>query len=266
MLTLNGDDDNGNNELYIKYDESPTRNDYDDAFDKPFAGDQEVVIPNLIPGTYYVLVCGSPGNQPIELYACILNFEIRSIETNEGGNTGSVTTIIEGAKFSPELEFFLERGDTKIYASKVQFIDPAKIYATFDLLGAELGYYNVVAVDKLENIAILYNGFSVVQGTDYLLETNYEYPKSTRPGNLVLITLQFANGGNIDIPLPVRSMNSIFGAPVAFSISDLSYQYKDLYIEFKEPGGPEGVLRPGAISSVTIYTKAVNRLRFKLIK
>jgi len=266
LLTLNGNDDTGTNELYIKYGESPTRNEYDDAFDNPFTGDQEVVVPNMIPGTYYVLVYGNLSDQPVELYASILNFEIRSIETDEGGNTGSVTSIIEGAKFSPDMELFLERGDIKIHASQIQFIDPTTVHATFDLTDAELGFYDVVAVDSLENIAILFNGYTVVQGTEYMLETNFEYPASTRPGALVVITLQFGNGGNVDIPTPIRSMVSRFGAPLGFSINDLKYFYKDLYIEFNEPGGPEGVLRPGAISSVTVYTRAVRRLLFKIMK
>jgi len=269
LVSLKGGFEGANNEMYIKYGESPTRNDYDESFDNPFAPDQEVIISYLNPGTYYLLVRGDASHsptQPIALEAGIMNFEIREVNANVGGNTGPLTVAIEGAKFTEESTFYLEQGSTKIEAGAIEFVDPTKVFATFNLTDADLGYYSVIAKDTTGQLSILFNAFEVETGTGYVLETNYDYPASTRPGRIVAITLQFANGGNVDIPMPTRAFISKFKAPIAHSVGELQYDYHSLYLEFKEPGGPTSVLRPGAISSITVYTKAVRRLSFKVIK
>ncbi len=59
------------------------------------------------------MVYGETSNgteQEIELLAKILNFTLRSIETNIGGNTGTVTVEIEGSKFDNTMQIALENG------------------------------------------------------------------------------------------------------------------------------------------------------------
>jgi parallel beta-helix repeat protein len=260
---------NADNELYLKYGDIPTRTSYDFAHKKPFSGSQEVVVPNLKVGTYYLLVYGkapSVSQQPINLLATRLDFEIRGIETNVGGDNGSVTVILSGSKFTPDMMVRLEDNNVTIDGANLHYIDPTTVYVTFDLNSAELGYYDVVAEGLNGKLAILPNGFKVVTGTGPQLLTEYRHPASTRPGRIVAITIDFANGGNVDIALPVRAFISVFGAPVAYTVADLKYNFDNLNLEFKEPEGPQYILRPGALSSITVYTKAVAQLRFKILK
>ncbi len=276
LVTLNGDDDDGNNELYIQFSESPTRNSYDDAFDNPFFGDQEVLVPNLQPGTYFLLVYGeslSSDIQRIELQADIIDFEIRAVESDVGGDSGPVTVEIRGAKFTPQTIFSLEQGANQIIASRVIFNDPTSVFATFDLDSANLGIYNVVAEDTTGALAFLLGGFEVVTSTGHVLETNIETPASTRIGRIIEVTIQFANGGNVDIPTPERALLSLSNSPMGFTVDEIKYGFTDLFLEFREPGGPEDVLRPGALSSITIFARAISlegprigRVSFRLIE
>lgn len=269
LVTLNGDSLDANNEIYIKYGQVPTRVNYDRKFSEPFFGDQEIVVPNLRTGSYYLLVYGESAlspSQEITLLASVLNFEIRNVETNIGGNSGSVTFTVEGSKFTDDMAMVLENADTSFHAVSMDFIDPTKVFVTFNLTGVPIGRYDVVAEKSDASYAIMYNGFEVQTGTGAVIETNLDYPASTRPGNIVAITIQFANAGNVDVPAPTRSIISLFGAPLSFNVGDLVYNFEDLSMEFNEPGGPAGVLRPGAISEMTVYTKAIRRLRFRLTK
>ena len=97
------------------------------------------------------------------------------------------------------------------------------------------------------------------------LETNIQHPSFTRPNRTISITILFANAGNVDIPIPVRFLVSLEGAPIGLSVADLDLGIEELKLEFKEINGPEHVLRPGANGSVTIYTKAIRPLSFKLL-
>lgn len=258
------------NELYIRYGEAPTRNRYDAAFGRPFAGSQEVIIPEMRPGTYYVLVYGQnerQETQSVQLKASLLHFGIRSVKTNVGGDLGPVTTCIEGAKFKTTTQFFLYKNNVPLEASKVYYISPTKVFATFDLSHAPLGYYDVLARDSSEEVdAMLLSGFRVEKATEPSLEVDLEHPLATRVGNIVPIEVRFANAGNIDLPMPKRAV-LFTGAklPVALSVEELKYLQTSLLMEFAEPEGPPGILRPGAMSTQIFYVHALTHIKLKLL-
>ena len=265
LIKLKADSVNGNNELYVKFGTMPDQVVYDFSQDNPFQGNQEIVIPELDAGTYYLMTTGStaPANsQNISLFARILNFEIRSVDANNGGNTGSITVLIKGSKFEHNMQLRLKRGATTITADSILFIDPTKVYARFNLSGAALGMYNVEAENAKHEIATLVNGFEVVPGLAPELLTDILHPASTRISSTEVLTIEYTNAGNTDLLHPVLILHSIGGAPVGFSLAELSNHTTDLTIPLQELNGPPGVLRPGAIGSVIIYTKAIATLGF----
>lgn len=107
LIKLDGAQTAWANELYASFEEVPTRSNFNYSFSNPNTGDQEIIIPVLSEGTYYITVYGrhlftQPINsppQPITLKAEILPFAIRTVNSNKGGNTGNVTVKIEGSKY-----------------------------------------------------------------------------------------------------------------------------------------------------------------------
>lgn len=294
LITIEGDSINGVNELYTSFNAVPTRANHDYSQVTPFEAHQELIVPSLRKGTYYIMTYGQvSGNttQPVTLLAEILPFEIRSVQTNQGGNTGNVTVKIEGAKFDNNMEVRLEdstRG--MVIAHSVYYINSTTIFATFDLQGESIGLYNVV-LRKLNNeLAILEDGFEIVTGaiggggniggdnggnngfsctidnisTEGLLNTNIQHPPNTRLNRVVAITIQYANNSNIDIPIPTRLLISTGGAPLSYVPTQFILSNQELFLEFSELNGPLDVLRPGANGSLTIYTKAIAPLSFLL--
>jgi subtilase family serine protease len=265
LIALKADSVNANNEMFVKFGSMPDKVVYDYTQDNPFQGNQELIIPNLKTGTYYLMVNGATSvdtTQSITLLARILNFEIRSVDANKGGNTGFITVLIRGSKFENNMKLRLEKGAQSIQADSIIFVDPTKIYARFNLQGAALGKYDVVAESSKQQLAVLDDGFEVVVGIAPELLTNILHPSSTRISSYEILTIQFTNAGNTDLVNPVLILHSVGGAPVGFKQADLALLKTDLTIPLQELNGPAGVLRPGAIGSVIIYTKAVSTLGF----
>jgi hypothetical protein len=72
-------------------------------------------------------------------------------------------------------------------------------------------------------------------------------------GNIFPINIVFGNGGNVDIPIPTRFIVSEDSVPIALTISDLSNNTYQVYVEFREAGGPANVLRAGASGVLVLY-------------
>lgn len=289
LVNLSGDIFNGNNELFIRYGGLPTRSVQDFSHTNPFLGKQDVIIPVLKQGTYYILLYGKSNTatfQPITVEARIIPFTILSANTSIGGNTGTITTKISGAKFSENMTATLKRGAVTIEATSVFYINSASVFASFNLVGRDTGLYAVILKKQTGETSTLNNGFRIIkpntlgggsttggffcsivtseEGTNSSLSTTISHPSSTRPNNLVPITLEFGNSGLSDIPVPTRTLASTAGAPLALNIANLSANLQELFMVFKETDGPPNVLRPGAVGRITVYTKAVKPLRFLL--
>lgn len=284
---LKGDSINGNNEFYIRFGDIPTRVEYDYSHDNPFLGNQEILIPNLQMGTYYILVYGNSliaTEQEISLWAEILDFEILSVVANQGGNTGEVTVKMRGSKFDASMNISLQNGTDTITATSVHFVDPTLVYPTFDLTGASPGFYDVVAdgwlfipvtftqdsitfitsQEIIEATAILEDGFEVVAGSSPNLQVNVVQPANTRANSIVSMSIEFTNAGNVDLLSPTVVLNSLAGTPLSFTVSGLANLITELEIILSESNGPPGILRPGVSGSIVIYSKSSAGLGFSL--
>lgn len=269
LITLKGDSVNGNNELYVKFDDVPNKTIYDYSHAQPYSGNQEIIIPTLKKGTYYLMITGQTTNgsvQQLDILAKVLSFEIRSVNADKGGNTGSVTVQLVGSKLANTKSIKLIKAGEIIIADTLIFVNPTLIYARFNLIGRDLGTYNVVAEDTAGRIAILNNGFQVVVGNPPIIAFNIRYPASTRPNNLLSIYIEFSNNGNIDVPLTTKYLISKFKAPIGLSYSELVNGKYSMVLQLLDKNEPLNILRPGGNGTLIIHTKAVNRLRFALVK
>jgi hypothetical protein len=274
------------NRLFLSYAQVPSSNTYDFASEIPFSANQQITVPYLQAGTYYLNAIGNDTSalkkQVVTLDARIIPFGIDKVESNKGGNTGLVTIRITGAKFDQSTNFRL-RSDAFGYINSYQvyYIDPTQVFVTYNLLNSNKGQYHVIATKANGDSAKLVNGFEIIKdngssdivggggtgsgftcqiiniGFEDNLKTSYVHPSSIRFGGQVLITVYFENTGNVDIPVPTRFFNSLTpNVPVAFLPAELSKKYSELILECKEQNGPPGILRPGGNGFFKIYSVA----------
>ncbi len=268
LVTLKGDTLNGANELYLRHGEVPSRVVYDYTHSEAYEGNQEITVPELKPGTYYLMAYGKTSagtRQPVSLLAAIQPFGIRSVNASTGGNTGMVTIQVNGSKLGAVTAIRLAaRGDT-ITAGNLSIVDPTRVYATFDLQDATLGAYDVVAENAKGEVTALSQGFTVVAGGPPNLLTNVVAPPNTRPSNVISLTVQFTNAGTTDLVNPVLQLSSMAGAPIGFTVTELEDKATQLALPLQELNGPAGILRPGATGTITVYAKATTSLSFSLL-
>jgi len=252
------------NELYIRYGDVPSRNQFDFGFTEAFSPDQKLVVPTTKAGTYYVLAYGQNVTEAAPSFsvdAKLLDFEISSVSTHTGGNAGKVTVQISGAKFDNRTILTLKDKKTgkEIATSRVDLLDSMKLYATFDLRGANVGDYDVVAKNAKNQVSTLQNNFAVVAGGKGNLVTKIIAPSATRPDTVIPITIQFTNSGNNDLDTPLAVLTSDTKAPISLVREDLLNQ-TSLEMILQADNSPVGVLAPGATGSITFYANALSSL------
>ena len=290
-VTLESEDPSAFNELYLAYDQIPSRTVYDFGFDTPFSANQQILIPEVEPGTYYVLVYPVQGApvQELSLKAETVPFEITTIEANEGGNTGLVTTRITGGKFTEDMEVWLDNGqDPQIFAQDLILVNSTVAYITFNLQGAAIGTYDVHGerVDPIVENTVLNNGFEVVAGTisnqenplvascsmDFGGETfivldvgddlsplvfGTLHQSTIRPGQVARVQVSYRNSGNINVPMPQRLFTSN-GFPLSLSNGDFNENLQGLNLAFPFDTGSQSLLEipPGETVTRTFYVRA----------
>lgn len=259
LITLKGDTISGANELYLSYENLPDRSDYDFNSKVAVYGNQEVIVPTLKKGNYYLLVYGtveSGDEQDISLWAGKINFQIRTVDANRGGNRGTFTTSLYGAKFRPDMKVKIIGQGHTITADTLIYVDATRAFVTFDLLNAPLGKYDVMAIDNKGDTAILQDGMEVEEGSPLGLVTSVKSPGAMLVGTKTTIAVQFANEGNNDIPIPHFKLISLSGLPIALTKKDLDIKQTVLGFDLREVNGPQHVIRPGAINSKYIWVHA----------
>ena len=287
LITLKADSIKGNNEIFVRHDLMVSGSQFDYKYREPFKGNQEIIIPELKSGTYYLLTTGKTTNgtvQNITLFARIMPFEIRKVTPSVGGNTGQVTVMIEGSKLDDPSIFFNLIKSGSGYGSitndtlglmykyslsnplTFEVVDPTIAYATFELAGKDTGRYDVSATKGINQTAVLVKGFKVVPGKSEDLEISISRPGSTRASSSLYMDVLFTNSGNTDIINKKIKIISSGGAPIALSGEDLSKNITELDLIVQGNDGPAKRLRPGASGSVRVYTKSSAALGLTIIK
>jgi len=282
---------NAVNRLYLKYGQVPTGNSYDFVAEIPFKANQQIIVPALQAGTYYIMAVGNDTSalhrQLVQLVANIIPFSVTTVNADKGGNTGNVTVKITGAKFTAATQFILQKSGTGAILPLIKYyVDASTVFVTYNLLSKATGFYNVVAINQNNDSAKLLNAFEIVTGPggsgsgggsgpgggpgficqvvnigfENLIQTDLLYPEFIRLGRVESIIIHYENTGTIDIPMPIRFIISLTGVPVGFTIAELDSGKTSLALPFAEPGGPSGILRAGASGFIKVFTKATLRI------
>lgn len=278
LVELKGDSINGDNQMYIRRALLASGSQFDYKYREPFSGNQDLIIPELDTGTYYLYVTGntSAGNQQnIQLKASILPFEIRKVTPSSGGNAGEITLKIEGSKFDTSTVFGLSRsisglgggegvGEYDHYEGsdipkRVELFDPTIAYATFDLRSYDLGIYDVSA-EKDEGTATKDSCFRVDAGTGEDLQVDVVRPSNTRANRVISIDILFTNKGNNDLIGRSIDIISSAGAPIALSPDGLSAGNTTLSVTVEGNEGPPGRLSAGSSGSIKVYVESSQAL------
>ncbi len=274
------------NEMYIGGGFVPTPANFDYAFEIPSYGNQRIVITEVTQPVYYIMyrcVSPVPVEQQVTLKAVKLPFTILDVHTNAGANIGNVTIRIRGSLFSDSMTAKLSNGSTTIYASKVFYSNSTQVFATFALQGKPFGIYDVTLIKPDLSEAVMPNGFSIVpanngglitgggvntgagngnepgcdpgaaSGLNSQLVVELVVPSRVLTNRPVIIQVNFSNPTNFDIPVQSRILYSENDVKLAFTKEGVPSGTTALYLEFTEPGGPPGIIRPGGSGTITLH-------------
>lgn len=202
--------------LYAAYERVPSTAKHDFAASKLLENQQEVLIPNVKAGNYYILAqdnaalvngtgnvfsesgSSTSGSTQMTLDAKEVHFGATTLSIKEGGNGGWVSTDINGVLFDSIMDFRLQLDKVVIPAEAVTFNGMTKSRVTFNLNKASVGSYDVVSELPNGTRATLPNGFKVIPGASVSLGAKIDAPSMVRIGNYAPISITYANGGNTD--------------------------------------------------------------------
>jgi hypothetical protein len=111
----------------------------------------------------------------------------------------------------------------------------------------------------------LFQAFEITSGVKPELGLATITPPNVRANRITSFTIEFTNLGNTNLYNPVIVVQSQGGAPIALNLDDLVSNTQQLTIPLNEKNGPPGMLRPGYIGSVVIYTKSTGPLGFTIL-
>ncbi len=202
--------------LYAAYDRVPSTARYDRSASDIETTQQEVLIPDVQEGNYYILAQDNAavsrslnefvidGEQELAetsmtLSAREVQFGATTLSITEGGTNGWISTEIHGALLDSIMDFRLAREGEMIPAESITFYDQTSSKATFNLNDAATGSYNVVSELPDGTQATLPDGFKVVPGTNVALGVKLDAPKQTRISGYGPVSVTYVNGGNTDI-------------------------------------------------------------------
>jgi subtilase family serine protease len=242
-IELDGAGSSASRELYVRFAEPAGRSRYDHGGRQPFSPDQDILVPAAEQGTHYLMAFGDrvpAGEETVTLTARILTFGVDAITPDRGGQGGRVTLAITGSAIEDNIQPVLVRGATRLQPERILWIDPASVFATFDLENAQLGEYDM----ELEQVRrrYLYPGDPIVT---YIIEADTNRtvvtgaftvePPRVRPTDI-----------RVSVPPVVRVQQSFEMAVEATNTSNTDIR-APLVMIFGTPDFPKAAGRPGTL-------------------
>ena len=278
--------------LYTSYESVPSTARYDRAATDLEQTEQEVLIPNVQEGTYYILAQDNAavnrsladfsqrsGNGSISYMATVNGFVVgqamptetitamslsarevqfgaTTLSITEGGTNGWLSTEIHGALLDSIMDFRLSRNDEMIPAESITFYDQTSTKATFNLNDAQTGNYDVVSELPDGTQATLPDGFKVIPGTNVALGVRLDAPSTSRVDGYAPVNIAWANGGNTDIVIR-ELLLVIQGGYLSKTIEGFDEQLTELHIRPDVGQNNRGfvTISPGMQETVNYYFK-----------
>lgn len=259
--------------LYAAYEQVPSTAKYNFASSAMDETKQEVLIPNVQAGNYYILaqdnaalVNGtgnvfrlSGGSQQsvstsMSLTAKDINFGATTLSISEGGTGGWVTTNVNGALFDSIMDFRLKMDQTVIPAEAVTYNGMTRSHVTFNLNNAHVGSYDVVSELPNGTVATLPQGFKVIPGASVNLGAKIDAPSVVRVGSYAPVSISYANGGNTDCEL-YDLILVIDNGYLSTTIEGLDKHQSVLHLPIDTEGDTRGykTIPPGTQKTINIF-------------
>jgi RHS repeat-associated protein len=205
-VNLEGDDDQGATELYLKYGSMPTRGSYDYASHGVAGPNAQVVAANARGGTWYVLaypaLVGSNGAYLLQAHVGGLELH-RVVPDHHGRGSKSVLTL-RGAGFVPEMRVELVGRNGTLYpATSISVESFTRLSASFEANTVPVGLYDVRVHRSDGGSAELAGGFRVVEGSGPRLFTRLIAPGNTGIHALATLYVEYGNEGDEAMPAPL---------------------------------------------------------------
>ena len=101
LIRLDDADNQGANEIYVRFGALPTRGTFDFRAATPGSADQQLLIPAAAPGTYYIMVHGEsvPGSGQFTLQATTASLDVTGVTPARYGQNASAVLTVTGAGF-----------------------------------------------------------------------------------------------------------------------------------------------------------------------
>lgn len=258
--------------LYAAFDRVPSTASYDRSASDIESTQQEVLIPDVKEGDYYILAQDNAavsrslnefvidGEQDLiettmTLSAREVQFGATSLSITEGGTNGWISTEVHGALLDSIMDFRLARETEVIPAESITFYDQTSSKATFNLNDAKTGIYDVVSELPDGTRAVMPNGFRVVPGTNVALGVKLDAPRQTRISGYGPVSVTYVNGGNTDIVIR-ELLLTIQGGQLSTTIEGLQKAPQtELHIrpDVKQDNRGFVVIPPGKQETVNYY-------------
>ncbi len=204
--------------LYASFEDVPSTAKYNLAATGLEDVEQELLIPNVKEGTYYILAQDNAAisrnlneftldgdsellNSAMNLSAREVHFGATRLAITEGGTNGRLTTDIQGALLDSIMDFRLANGASVIPAEAIFFKGQTSSKATFYLTNAEVGQYDVISELPDGTQATLPAAFTVVPSTNVNLGVKLDAPKATRINGYAPVSVTYVNSGKNDITI-----------------------------------------------------------------
>ena len=231
--------------LYAAYEKVPTTAIFDRHSNVIETTEQEVLIPNVQSGIYYVLAQDNasmknsqnvfslieeqiPADIPMTITSREVPFGASTLSIKDGGNGGWVTTEIHGALLDSIMDFRLASNSNRIPAESITFKDQTATITTFNLNDAATGFYDVISELPDGTQATLPNGFRVIPGISVKLGVKLDAPSVVLNGSYAPVSIAFANGGNTDIAIK-ELLLVIEGGYLSTTIEGLNEELTELH-------------------------------------
>lgn len=275
LLHLEADGTEKGFNLYVAHDRVATVTGYDYVSVQPNDPYQEIIIPEMKAGTYYILaqqrefISGVENNftlgtsasaadrMQLTLSSQLLQFGISRIDKPEGGNSGASTSRVLGAKFDSIMDYRLKREERIIPAEAIYFQNSSESLVSFHLDEEPLGVYDVVVEKQGGVTSEVKSGYTIVQNSPNKLLTKIITSSSFRSGTTNPVTIEYANDGLSDVVVSELLLVSENGHPIGMTAKDVKKGETTLRIPIvdSQTNQPMSVA-PGAKGSFTVYLYA----------
>jgi len=246
LLNLNSQAASGDVELYAAQGFIPTPSNFQVESKRFDAPNPTLLIPAPQTGVpYLVIVYGLMLNAPavpFTLSAVTPSFSINGVTPGIIGNSGPVTLQIDGGQLAADDTFQLVSSGGTFAATQVEVQDSSSVFATFNLNGAAIGPYSVVATPPSGSPATLAAAVQVEETQAATLSLKLDAPLTYRPGRVFDGGIVYENTGNVDIPAPILDLSA---GGIDLSLNGAVFSPNDQELLGVSFSGPAGVLAPG---------------------